>query len=443
MLHLARHRARRGHRSARERERARRRTPGGVPPVARRHGDDDDDDRAVRAGRPALAVALTTAASLFGDTLLYTALPVNAARLGLDGLAVGLILSLNRWVRLVTNSVAAQLYERLPAGLLVVAALALAVVTSAVYALPSLLLLFFGARLLWGFCWSLLRHGSYLAAIDDTPQHCGRHLGEMRAVFGIGYLAGAAYAPFAVEAFGWPVACLGAALLTLVGGAGPALIAAPWRRAIRSVAPDAERLSVWSAELVALFLIGALQLSLSAGFVIVAGGFRIAGLFPGGAPVLGALVPASFIAGVFVLSQRVAQIGWSTFAGRIAERAAGRTFLVAAVVAVFGSVTLASATEASLFVGAGAIVFAATVTAIIAVEVVIARRAPAHDRARILAAYNTWADLGAACGALAGGALQVVGPEAALWICAFLMSLTVPLWLFAARVGRWNAMVGS
>lgn len=391
-------------------------------------------------GRPALAVALTTAASLFGDTLLYTALPVNAARLGLDGLAVGLVLSLNRWVRLATNSVAARLYERLPAGLLVVAALALAVLTSALYALPSVLLLFFGARLVWGFCWSLLRQGSYLAAIDDAPDRAGRRLGEMRAVFGIGYLAGAAYAPFAVEAVGWPAACLGAALLTLVGGAGPALIAAPWRRAIRSAVDRAERVSVWSAEMVALFAIGALQLSLSAGFVIVAGGFRIAGLFPDGAPVLGALVPASLIAGAFVLSQRVAQVGWSTFAGRIAERAAGRTFGAAALAAVLGSAMLALTTDATLFIGAGAIVFFSGITAVISVEVVIARRAPAHDRARILAAYNTWADLGAALGALGGGALQVFGPVAALWTCAILMFLTLPLWLLAARVGRWTAM---
>ena len=392
------------------------------------------------AGRPALAVALTTAASLFGDTLLYTALPVNASRLGLDGLAVGLILSLNRWVRLATNGVAARLYERLPAGLLVLCALALAVLTSALYALPSLLLLLLGARLLWGFCWSLLRQGSYLAAIDDAPHQAGRRLGEMRAVFGVGYLLGAAYAPFAVEALGWSAACLGAALLTMVGGAGPALVAASWRRATLSAGQTAERLSVWSTELVALFLIGAVGLSLSAGFVIVAGGFRIAELFPQGAALFGAIVPASFVAGAFVLTQRVAQVGWSTVAGRLAERAAGRAFFAAASLAVLGSVALATTTEAWVLLAAGAVVFLAAISVGIAVEVVVARRAPAFDRARILAAYNTWADLGAAFGALAGGALQVTGPQAALWTSAVLMALTMPLWLFAARVGRWSAM---
>ena len=63
--------------------------------------------------RTAPAVALVTAAALLGDTLLYSSLPVNATRLGLDAFAVGLILSVNRWVRLGTNPVAARFYERI------------------------------------------------------------------------------------------------------------------------------------------------------------------------------------------------------------------------------------------------------------------------------------------------------------------------------------------
>ncbi len=102
----------------------------------------------------ARAVALVTAAALLGDTLLYSALPVNAARLGLDALAIGLVLSLNRWVRLLTNPIAARLYERLPAGALVAVALALAVVSTASYAVPAALALLLGARLLWGLTWS-------------------------------------------------------------------------------------------------------------------------------------------------------------------------------------------------------------------------------------------------------------------------------------------------
>ena len=62
------------------------------------------------------------------------------------------------------------------------------------------------ARLLWGFCFSILRLGAVLAAIDEAGARAGRLLGETRAIWGIGYLAGALYAPVAVETVGWPVA---------------------------------------------------------------------------------------------------------------------------------------------------------------------------------------------------------------------------------------------
>src|SRR5207253_5286635 len=105
-------------------------------------------------------------ASLLGDTLLYTVLPVSAASLGISRPLVGVILSLNRWVRLATNPLAARLYERFPAGTLVLVAIALSAVSTAMYALPGALAVFLLGRLLWGFCYSLLRPGSFLPGLE-------------------------------------------------------------------------------------------------------------------------------------------------------------------------------------------------------------------------------------------------------------------------------------
>jgi len=58
--------------------------------------------------RPAVPVALVVAASLLGDTFLYTVLPVSAARLGVTPLMVGILFSVNRWIRLFTNPLAAR-----------------------------------------------------------------------------------------------------------------------------------------------------------------------------------------------------------------------------------------------------------------------------------------------------------------------------------------------
>ncbi|TMF64123.1 MAG: hypothetical protein E6I20_08765 [Chloroflexi bacterium] len=87
--------------------------------------------------RPAVPVALVVAASLLGDTFLYTVLPVSAARLGVAPLMVGIVLSVNRWVRLFTNPLAARLYARWPAGRLVLVAIVVAAASTALYVEPA------------------------------------------------------------------------------------------------------------------------------------------------------------------------------------------------------------------------------------------------------------------------------------------------------------------
>ena len=244
-----------------------------------------------------------TAAALFGDTLLYTSLPVSAARLGLDALAVGLVLSLNRWVRLVTNPVAARLFERAPGGRLVVWGLALAVASTAAYALPALLLVFLAARLVWGMSWSLLRLGSLLGAVEGTVGRTGRALGDMRAVFGLG----------------------------------------------------------------------------------------------------------------------------------LADLAVGRTFVLSTLAATASIAAVTMAGDATAFVALGALAFFAGITSVVAVELAIAHRTTTADRARILGAYNTWADVGAAAGALGGGALALAGTHLPIALGAALAAGTLILWRSASR----------
>src|SRR5436190_512581 len=215
-----------------------------------------------REGRsaPALASALVVSASLLGDTFLYTVLPVQASSLGISRPTVGVLLSVNRWVRLFTNPLAARIYERWPAGTVVLVAIVLTAISTAMYALPALLWVFIAGRLLWGFCFSLLRLGSFLSALEDATAHAGRRIGNLRAVWGIGYFGGAIF--------------------------------------------------------------------------VAAGGFRIDEQFHLGAPILGALVPATFVAAAFALTQRIAQVLWTPIAGRLGDRSATVAFAVSTAVAI-------------------------------------------------------------------------------------------------------------
>ena len=378
-------------------------------------------------------VALVTAASLLGDTFLYSVLPVSAARLGVAPLLVGVVLSVNRWVRLATNPLAARLYERLPAGPLVLVAIVLAAISTAFYAEPSWILVLLAARLLWGFAFSLLRLGSIVSAVDEAGARAGRRLGETRALWAIGYLAGAVYAPFAVEAFGWTAAVLGAAVLTLAGGIGPALAVNAWRRTAMVIGATDVRLSVRETRLALVLAIGAAQLAVSAGIQTVAGGLRIAELYPSGGLVLGALVPATLIAGTFVVSQRVAQLVWQPLAGRFADRALDRTFVVSSIVVVLGVAALTLPVDPVTFVAAGAIAYFAGLSGAIVAELAVARMAAPAERPRTLASFHTAQDFGAAAGALAGGALAAIGTAFALGVGAALIALTLPLWVVARR----------
>ena len=383
---------------------------------------------------PAISTALVVAASLLGDTLLYTVLPVTAASLGISRPMVGVILSLNRWVRLLTNPLAARLYERFPAGALIVVAIVLSAVTTAMYALPAALAVFLLGRLLWGFCFSLLRLGSFLATLEDAATHAGRRIGNTRSIWGVGYFVGAAFAPFATLSLGWTGACLLAAALTLVAGIGPAYVASTWRRRIRVPEEGHVPASVWEPRLLALFVIATVQLGLYAGILVAAGGFRVDELFHDGAPIFSSVVPATFVAAAFLLTQRVAQVVWTPIAGRWSDHSANWAFAISTVVSLTSVALLASLElDPILFVVIGACAFVNGLTTTIAVELVVSRRSRDHDRPRVLAALHTWQDAGAAGGALLGGVLAVIGAAPALLVGAAMLGLTLPLWWAATR----------
>ena len=73
---------------------------------------------------PGLVIAI----GMFGDTLLYAVLPLYHDQFGLSLAMVGVLLSLNRWIRLFANSAVAHLGERIgPHALMIAAAIAKAV----------------------------------------------------------------------------------------------------------------------------------------------------------------------------------------------------------------------------------------------------------------------------------------------------------------------------
>jgi MFS family permease len=138
--------------------------------------------------------------SLLGDATLYTVLPDPgiAAAAGISLSVVGVVLGLNRLVRLVFNPAAGVLFDRLPRRPLLLSALALGVGSTAGYAIasgPAVLLL---GRVLWGAAWSGLWIGGNSVVLDLAgEENRGRLSARLQMWFfiggGVAFLAGGAF----------------------------------------------------------------------------------------------------------------------------------------------------------------------------------------------------------------------------------------------------------
>jgi MFS family permease len=203
---------------------------------------------------------------------------------------------------------------------------------------------------------------------------------------------------------------------------------------------EAVRRSLVDRRFIGLFLVACAQLAIYPGLIAVAGGLRVAELFPEGASVLAVPVAATGIAALYILTQRVSQVAWTPFAGRLADRALTLTYAASTAAAAAAMAGLAATRDATAFVVLGAVAFFAGITSTVALELAIAHRTTAADRPRILGAYNTWSDAGAASGALAAGWLALAGAHVPFVIAAALAAGTL---FVAPRLAVRGAVVGA
>jgi len=138
-----------------------------------------------------LPLGLGTALSLMGDATLYTVLPTHTAEVGITLVSVGLILSINRAIRLLVNNLAGSAYDRWPRRRMFIPALFLGAVSTAIYALAQGLGPLLVGRLLWGLAWSGIWVGGTTTILDVTNrQDRGRWTGLYQTWFFIGAATG-------------------------------------------------------------------------------------------------------------------------------------------------------------------------------------------------------------------------------------------------------------
>jgi DHA1 family inner membrane transport protein len=316
-----------------------------------------------------------------GDVVLYVVLPLYAADFGLDALAVGLLLSINRVVRILGYGWVSPLARRYGAKALTATACLAAAVSTLGYGLLGGFVLLFAARVLWGGAWGVINLMMNAYAYGDG-RNAGSRVGLSRAVSSVGaFLSLVCIGPLCLsvgphQAF-TIYGLLGLAAFPLALALSPTLAAPSEVRAPRRWIPS---------DLNMLFFV----LALAADGVL---GATVSLLLVEYVPAASAIVGASLL----LAFQRLAHIVLALFSGPVADRiGAGRLLLPCSLVVALG---LGAIALGHVYTGTITVIVARALLTTVS-PVLAAERSP--DRIGALASFATWSDVGLAAGAFLG-----------------------------------------
>ncbi len=166
---------------------------------------------------PILLTSLAVAAALLGDAMLYVVMPARPELWHLTIVQVGVLLSVNRLVRLFTNPLSSVLVEKYgiynPFRISLIASLGVLVA----YALSTNFIILLFARLMWGACWSVLRLVSqWVASAQSTKTNLGLNLSSNASIIRVGSIGGAVFGGVFSDYLGYESAFMIFGVLTLI-----------------------------------------------------------------------------------------------------------------------------------------------------------------------------------------------------------------------------------
>jgi len=190
--------------------------------------------------KPVVLVAVGAAISLFGDMALYTILPIHFRSLGLIPLQVGILLSANRWIRLLTNHLAEKLSGKIDNSILLLTALITGSLLAVIYGFIPPFWLFLSGRLAWGFSWSVIRQIGIMTSVSlSEKDSVGRTLGFYNGITRLGSMSGILLAGILFDAGGFSRALFIAAGISLTaapfGYAGYKMVPVHLKRGLESI----------------------------------------------------------------------------------------------------------------------------------------------------------------------------------------------------------------
>lgn len=394
--------------------------------------------------RPVVLLAAVTALCLVGDSMLYVALPVHWEEFGLTSLwQAGVLLSVNRLVRLPLNPAVSRLYRRISArsGMLLAAALAAA--TTAGYGLAGSFAALIVLRALWGLAWTFLRLGAYftvLTTADDSSQ--GRAMGMYNGLMRTGSLFGMLLGGVLADTWGTGLTC---AFFASVSVLAVPLIWFAVPRNTKGMAEEAaageDGYSLFSHwKVLSVLLIGTAVAFVYQGMLISTLSYLVKIRIPAGLDLGWALVGAASLGGVLQAVRWSWEPFLAPFFGWLSDHPrAGRkkTFIISSLIgaALFAFLPADMGLLPWLLL---LLLLQVTATALTTAGDAVAADTAVRSGAKIkvITAYSVLTDVGAAAGPAAAFALnQYSSPWASCRLASLLLLLAAVGYFFVSRRG--------
>ena len=409
-------------------------------------------------------VVFPTTAVILGDSLIYIVLPAYAANFGVvptlgigAGFWLGLALSINRFVRLISNVAAANTYQRFGFRIPFIAATVLGTASTLSYALGSSIIVLLLARTAWGISYSFLRLAGQLAAFElgDISTR-GRLMGFFNAGQRLGSFIAVTAGALLVDLTSH------SATFTVLAGIGMLGILVATRSPNLSLRKyplqkDHEKNNtfggylerVWNAPVtrmpagqnsrrILMLTISILRFGAaftSNGLIIATISPYLSEILEGDPTIFGFTARLVTLAGIIIGIRWFADLALSIQLGHISDTfGRRRTIFGSATIAILSLVLAATTSTVELLVLALAVTFIAGLALEITLDVSMGETAPDHMRADAMARRSTWSDLGAAIGPLAGFLIgPALGFDIAYCIGAALIGLATSAYLLASR----------
>lgn len=387
--------------------------------------------------KPVIVISLLTAACLLGDSMLYIVLPIHWQEAGLTSLwEVGILLSVNRLVRLPLNPAVGWLYGRMSSKSGILLAGLLAAATTLAYAFAKGFLFWLFLRCLWGVAWTFLRLGAYFAilAVSEAGSR-GHYMGLYNGLYRLGSLGGMLLGGLLADRFGISVTAIIFGTLTCL--ALPVALHQLSAEAAQNqpdAAEDQKMISLLNTNVLWTLATGLLLAMIYQGTFTSALSYLIQVHSASDLNFSGFALGAASLAGILQALRWAWEPWLAPRFGRLSDGRLGRNRLLSITLGLaallFALLPLPLSLKPWLLLLLGIQLSATILTTVI--DAIACDVAFCSPQKTFMTAYSFAIDVGAAIGPLLGYFLsEQVGPYSVYWLIALILALLAAKWLLA------------